>query len=293
MIDNITFLHYDAFHSFHYRWKEVSILMDSSTRVKEKPAKIQIEHLSFSYPDKQERTINVIGDLSLSLYNHEFLAIVGASGCGKSTLLNIIAGLLPPESGKIFLDGREIEGPGLDRTMVFQDDAVFPWFTVHGNVEYGLKISKTRKPDRDRQVAHYLDLVGLTGCDEMFPRQLSGGMRKRVDVARAVITKPEVLLMDEPFAALDVMTKEKLQEQFLKIWDETRMTVVFVTHDLEEALFMADRVVVMSSRPGRISRIVGVPFDRPRAKDLKTSVEFQAMRRDLGHVLDADRERDT
>jgi NitT/TauT family transport system ATP-binding protein len=267
-------------------------LTDSPTRVKEDTTKIQIEHLCFSYPDKRKRTINVIDDLSLSLYDHEFLAVVGASGCGKSTLLNIIAGLLPPQSGKIFLDGREIEGPGLDRTMVFQDDAVFPWFTVHGNVEYGLKISKTKKTERERLVAHYLDLVGLSGCDSMFPRQLSGGMRKRVDVARAVITKPEVLLMDEPFAALDVMTKEKLQEQFLQIWDETRMTVVFVTHDLEEALFMADRVVVMSSHPGRISRIVGVPFDRPRAKDLKTSVEFQAMRRDLGHVLDADREHD-
>jgi len=268
-------------------------LMDSLTRGRDDPAKIQIEHLSFSYPDKQERRVNVIDDLSLSLFDHEFLAIVGASGCGKTTLLNIIAGLLPPRVGKLFLDGQEIKGPGLDRTMVFQDDAVFPWYTVHGNVEYGLKISKTKKEERERQVAHYLDLVGLSGCDALFPRQLSGGMRKRVDVARAIITKPEVLLMDEPFASLDVMTKEKLQEQFLKIWNETRMTVVFVTHDLEEALFMADRVVVMVSHPGRISRIVSVPFDRPRTKDLKTFAEFQAMRRDLGHVLDADQEHST
>jgi NitT/TauT family transport system ATP-binding protein len=253
-------------------------------------AKILIEHLSFSYADKQQKRVDVIEDLSLSLYDHEFLAIVGASGCGKTTLLNIVAGLLPPRGGKISLDGREIKGPGLDRTMVFQDDAVFPWYTVHGNVEYGLKISRMKKEEREQKVAHYLNLVGLSGCDSLFPRQLSGGMRKRVDVARAIITKPEVLLMDEPFAALDVMTKEKLQVQFLEIWNETRMTVVFVTHDLEEALFMADRVVVMASHPGRISRIVEVSFGRPRTKDLKTTAEFQAMRRDLGHVLDADQE---
>jgi len=268
-------------------------VMDSATRGSDYPAKIQIDHLSFSYPNSQQKRVNVIDDLTLSLYDHEFLAIVGASGCGKTTLLNIIAGLLPPRGGNLSLDGQEIKGPGLDRTMVFQDDAVFPWYTVHRNVEYGLKISKIRKEERDRQVAHYLDLVGLSSCHALFPRQLSGGMRKRVDVARAIITKPEVLLMDEPFASLDVMTKEKLQEQFLKIWNETRMTVVFVTHDLEEALFMADRVVVMVSHPGRISRIVGVPFDRPRTKDLKTSVEFQAMRRELGHVLDSDQEHST
>ena len=251
--------------------------------------KIRIEHLKFSYPDKQAGWVSVIDDLSLSVYDHEFLAIVGASGCGKTTLLNIIAGLLPAGNGRAFLDDREIKGPGLDRTMVFQDDAVFPWFTVLGNIEYGLRIAKISREERARRVAHSLNLVGLTGCEARYPRQLSGGMRKRVDVARAIITRPEVLLMDEPFAALDVMTKENLQEQFLAIWNETRMTVVFVTHDLEEALFMADRVVVMASRPGRIARIVDVPFARPRLKDLKTFPEFQTMRRDLGHVLDANR----
>jgi NitT/TauT family transport system ATP-binding protein len=237
--------------------------------------------------------VNVIDDLSLSVHDHEFLAIVGASGCGKTTLLNIIAGLLPPQGGKAFLDDREIKGPGLDRTMVFQDDAVFPWFTVLRNIEYGLRISRTSREERARRVAHSLRLVGLTGSEALYPRQLSGGMRKRVDVARAIITRPEVLLMDEPFAALDVMSKETLQEKFLEIWNETRMTVVFVTHDLEEALFIADRVVVMASHPGRIAKIVDVPFARARLKDLKTFPEFQAMRRDLGHVLDANREQST
>lgn len=251
--------------------------------------KIRIEHLKFSYPDRQAGWVDVIDDLNLSVFDHEFLAIVGASGCGKSTLLNIMAGLLPPGEGKAYLDTREIRGPGLDRTMVFQDDAVFPWFTVLGNVEYGLKIAGVGRQERAERVAHALRLVGLTGCEALYPRQLSGGMRKRVDVARAIVTRPQVLMMDEPFAALDVMTKENLQEQFLAIWNETRMTVVFVTHDLEEALFMADRVVVMSSHPGRIARVVDVPFARPRARDLKTFPEFQAMRRELGHVLDAHR----
>jgi NitT/TauT family transport system ATP-binding protein len=264
-------------------------LKDSQARSDRGAVKIRIEHLQFSYPDKQVGWVDVIDDLSLSVYDHEFLAIVGASGCGKTTLLNIVAGLLPQGGGKAFLGDREIKGPGLDKTMVFQDDAVFPWFTVRGNVEYGLKISKTGREERARRVAHTLELVGLTGCEALYPRQLSGGMRKRVDVARAIVTRPEVLMMDEPFAALDVMTKENLQEQFLEIWNETRMTVVFVTHDLEEALFMADRVVVMASRPGRIATIVDVPFARPRLKDLKTFPEFQTMRRELGHVLDANR----
>ena len=262
-------------------------MLGSEIRSHSDAVKFRIEHLKFSYPDKQAGLVNVIDDLSLAVYDHEFLAIVGASGCGKTTLLNIIAGLLPAAGGKAYLNDKEIKGPGLDRTMVFQDDAVFPWFTVLGNVEYGLRIARTSREERARRVAHSLELVGLTGCEALYPRQLSGGMRKRVDVARAIVTRPEVLMMDEPFAALDVMTKENLQQQFLEIWNETRMTVVFVTHALEEALFMADRVVVMASHPGRIARIVEVPFPRPRSRDLKTFPEFQTMRRELGHVLDA------
>jgi NitT/TauT family transport system ATP-binding protein len=253
----------------------------------ESPLKIKIENLDFSYTDKKEGKTNILDNLSLSVFDQEFLTIVGASGCGKSTLLNIIAGLLPPGTGKVYINDKLIRHPGLDRTMVFQDDAVFPWYTVYQNVEYGLKISKMDKKQRVQKVNHVLDLVGLSGSENLYPRQLSGGMRKRVDVARAIVTKPEVLLMDEPFAALDVLTKQNLQEEFLKIWNENRMTVVFVTHDLEEALYLADRVVVMSSHPGRISRIVEVPFERPRDKDIKTTNEFQLLRRELGHVLDA------
>jgi NitT/TauT family transport system ATP-binding protein len=169
--------------------------------------------------------------------------------------------------------------------MVFQEDAVFPWYTVRHNVEYGLRIAKLSKAERERVVNRYLELVGLAECKELYPRELSGGMRKRVDLARAMAIGPSVLLMDEPFAALDVITKERLQVEFLNLWNTAPVTVVFVTHDLEEALFLADRVAVMTGRPGHIGRIVQVPFVRPREPELKTTSEFQALRRDLAREL--------
>ena len=242
---------------------------------------IEIEHLDFTYTEGQK----VIEDFNLSIYDQELITIVGASGCGKSTLLNIIAGLLPPTHGLARINGQEITQPGPDRTMVFQDDAVFPWYTVRQNVEYGLRVQRVPKQERDKLVDHYINLVGLNEAKDLFPRQLSGGMRKRVDVARAIATKPEVLLMDEPFAALDVLTKQRLQEEFLNIWSANRVTVVFVTHDLEEALYLSDRVVVMTPNPGRVRALVEVPFDRPRDPDIKTDLEFQKMRRELGYVL--------
>jgi NitT/TauT family transport system ATP-binding protein len=253
--------------------------------VQERKVKIRIERVDFSYSDNPTDQ-KVIDDFNLTVFDEEFISIVGASGCGKSTLLNIIAGLLPPTNGRIWLDEKIVTQPGPDRAMVFQDDAVFPWYTVRQNVEYGLKAQNLNSSERKETADHVLGLVGLTEAQDLFPRQLSGGMRKRVDVARALAIKPQVLLMDEPFAALDVLTKGKLQEEFLNIWNDNRMTVVFVTHDLEEALYLSDRVVVMSNHPGRVRRVVAVPFERPREIDLKTIPEFQSMRRDLGHEFD-------
>ena len=227
----------------------------------------------------------MIEDFNLSIYDQELITIVGASGCGKSTLLNIIAGLLPPTRGVVRINGVEITQPGPDRTMVFQDDAVFPWYTVRQNIEYGLRVQKVPEQKRNELVDHYINLVGLNEAKDLYPRQLSGGMRKRVDVARAIATKPEVLLMDEPFAALDVLTKQRLQEEFLNIWSANRVTVIFVTHDLEEALYLSDRVVVMTPNPGRVRALVEVPFDRPREPDIKTELEFQKLRRELGYIL--------
>jgi NitT/TauT family transport system ATP-binding protein len=246
--------------------------------------KIRIEGLDFQFADGPKAR-KVVEGFNLIVHDQEFISIVGASGCGKSTLLNILAGFLPPTHGKVWLEDQLITKPDRDRAMVFQDDAVFPWYTVRQNVEYGLKMLEMGAADRRTATDHYLDLVGLKDAQSLFPRQLSGGMRKRLDMARALAIKPQVLLMDEPFAALDVLTKGKLQEEFLNIWNDNRMTVIFVTHDLEEALYLSDRVVVMSNNPGRVRRVVEVPFGRPRDIDLKTVPEFQALRRELSHEL--------
>jgi len=250
----------------------------------ERQPKICIDHLFFGYGDSQS-TDYVIEDFSLDVFDRDFVSIVGPSGCGKSTLLNIIAGLLPATRGRVLIDGAEPEGPGPDRAMVFQDDAVFPWFTVEQNIEYGQRATGVPRAKRQTAVRNALQMVGLTEDKDKFPRQLSGGMRKRVDIARAMIMQPRVLLMDEPFAALDVMTKERLQEEFIQIWTPMRMTVVFVTHDLEEALYLSQRVVVMSRNPGRVECVVDVPLEQPRSLTVKTTAAFQAMRRDLGEVL--------
>ncbi len=249
------------------------------------PVKIKIAHLSVTY-QQSHGNLSAIEDLSLDIYEREFLCIVGASGCGKTTLLNAVAGLIAPSSGNIHMDGQSIRAAGPERAMVFQEDAVFPWYTVRQNLEYGLRIARVPQGRRDDIVNRYLQLVGLEESQHDYPRELSGGMRKRVDVARAMTLDPQVLLMDEPFASLDVLTKEHLQVEFLKLWSTARMTVLFVTHDLEEALFLADRVVVMSRRGGRIRHIVGVPFARPRIAELKTKPAFQDLRRDLASELE-------
>jgi ABC-type nitrate/sulfonate/bicarbonate transport system ATPase subunit len=211
--------------------------------------KLSIQNLSVNYPLDQG-VLNVIQDLSLDIYDQEFISIVGVSGCGKSTLLNVIAGLLPFSSGKLLLDGKPIVAPG-----------------------------------PDQRVDHYLERVALTNFQKSYPRELSGGMRKRVDVARAMAMEPEILLMDEPFGSLDVMTKERLQVDLLEIWTSARMTVVFITHDLEEAIYLSNRVAIMSSRPGRIRDLVEVPFEYPRPLDIKTESTFQDLRRRLAHEL--------
>jgi NitT/TauT family transport system ATP-binding protein len=224
-------------------------------------------------------------DVTLDIPAGAFVTLLGASGCGKTTLLNLIAGLLTPTAGSVTVRGERVTGPGAARTMVFQDDAVFPWYTVARNVEYGLRVQGVPKQRRRERVREMVDLVGLAGREDAYPHQLSGGMRKRVDVARALAVNPSVLLMDEPFAALDAMTKSRLQLEFLRIWEASRMTVIFVTHDIEEALLLSDLVAIMAPRPGPITRVVDVPFPRPRNDELRTSPAFQALRRELTGIL--------
>jgi NitT/TauT family transport system ATP-binding protein len=241
---------------------------------------LDIRRVSLAYRDGPM----VIEDASLSVQHGEFVALVGPSGCGKTTLLNMVAGFLKPTAGSILLDGKPIERPGADRSMVFQDDAVFPWYTVEQNVAYGVRFVLASDEKR-RRVEELIKLVGLTGRESAFPRELSGGMRKRVDVARALAPRPRLLLMDEPFAALDVMTKTRLQDEFVQLWQLSEMTVLFVTHDIEEALYLSDRVVTMSTNPGRLGEQVSVSFERPRPSALRTSAAFQELRQRVIDVI--------
>ncbi len=243
-------------------------------------AKLDIQDLSIYFDD-----LHVLDNISFQMAEGDFVSLLGPSGCGKSTLLNLVAGLLAPTSGTISRDGIPVTAPGPDRSMVFQDDAVFPWYTVAQNVEYGLRVKGVEKTERRAKAQSFVDLVGLTGREDAYPYQLSGGMRKRVDVARALAAEPDVLLMDEPFASLDAMTKTRLQAEFLRIWEDSRATVLFVTHDVEEALYMSERVFVMSTEPGRLFHQTDVPFPHPRGVSLRTSTAFQDQRAELIDAL--------
>ena len=242
--------------------------------------KLDIRNISIFFDD-----LHVLDDISFQLEQGDFVSLLGPSGCGKSTLLNLVAGLLTPTSGTISRDDVLVTAPGSDRSMVFQDDAVFPWYTVAQNVEYGLRVKGVGKEERRVKAQGFVDLVGLTGREDAYPYQLSGGMRKRVDVARALAAEPDVLLMDEPFASLDAMTKSRLQVEFLRIWEDSHATVLFVTHDVEEALYMSERVFVMSTGPGRLFYELDVPFPHPRGESLRTSTSFQNHRAELINAL--------
>ena len=233
-----------------------------------------------------DRSVEALKGVNLTVEENEFLCVMGPSGCGKTTLLNVIAGFLPATSGSAVMNGSHIAGPGKDRAVVFQSDAVFPWMTVEQNIAYSGRFTKRSRAEKRRAVETYLDLVGLRDFRKAWPKELSGGMRKRVDVARAYYSEPEVLLMDEPFGALDIMTKERMQAEFLAIWERRPKTVIFITHDLEEGLFLGDRLVVMARRPGRIIKTFQVPFARPRDMSLKTEEEFVRARRTVREHFD-------
>jgi NitT/TauT family transport system ATP-binding protein len=238
--------------------------------------KLQIDHLTKHYwLEREDRNVLALSDVSFSVEDGEFMAIVGPSGCGKTSMLNIIAGLLPYEEGNVSIDGKRVSGPGIDRAVVFQHSSLLPWRTIAGNVRYGMELQKrfdeaTMKERTDA----FIKLVGLTGFERHYPSELSGGMQQRVNLARALAADPIVLLMDEPFAALDAQTREFMQAELLKIWSKAKKTVVFITHQINEAIYLADRVVVMSARPGRVKDVFEVPFPRPRNLSLKREPRF-------------------
>ena len=206
--------------------------------------------------------VHVLEDIDLGVAAGEFVCILGPSGCGKSTLLNIVAGFLKPANGNVTIDGEAVDGPDRRRIFVFQERGVFPWLTVEGNIGFGL--TRQSESERSERIKHYVQLVGLKGFEHAYPRELSGGMKQRLEVARALAVNPDVLYLDEPFGALDSITRLQMRRELLRIWQAERKTILFVTHDIEESVQLADRVVVLSARPGRVQRIVNVDIPHPR-----------------------------
>lgn len=256
--------------------------------------KIRLAGLSKEYvvPRTGQRTL-AVADVSLEIDRGEFVCIVGPSGCGKSTILNMIAGLAEPSAGMVTVDGTLIRTPGPERGVVFQDYALFPWKTVRENVEFGPRFRsdvRLTTAERDKVVRHYIELVALTGAESKYPHELSGGMRQRCALARALANEPDILLMDEPFAALDAQTRLILQEELLRIWGEDlpqaeRKTVVFITHGIDEAVFLADRVAVMSNQPGRIKTVMAIDLPRPRRESLRATGGFQKLADDIWQLI--------
>ncbi len=248
-------------------------------------AKLEVRGVSKTFRQGKAKVIPVLKDLTFEVGDLEFVAIIGPSGCGKSTFLRILDGLIPCDSGAIYLNGREVTGAGQGRGMVFQTFDLFPWRTAQENVEFGVEIQQVPKAERREISRHYIELVGLTGFEQSYPYQLSGGMQQRVGIARALAVRPEILLMDEPFGSLDVQTRDLLQDELLRIWEQEQKTVVFITHSIEEAIYLADRLIVFTPRPAQVERVIPVPFARPRREDLKTSVPFLELRRQIWDLL--------
>ncbi|MEV6347329.1 ABC transporter ATP-binding protein [Actinoplanes sp. NPDC051851] len=239
---------------------------------------ITVENVRKVFPLPKGEEFVALGDVSLALQDNEFVTVVGPSGCGKSTLLNILAGLETPTRGRALVDGEPVTGPGPERGVIFQQYALFPWLTVRKNVEFGLRNRGVPRAERRATADHFIELVGLERFADALPKTLSGGMKQRVAIARAYAVNPSILLMDEPFGAVDALTRVRLQEQLLATWSQERRTVLFITHDVDEAVFLANRVVVMAARPGRIAEIVDVDLPYPRTEESRLSPRFTALR---------------
>lgn len=227
------------------------------------------------YNQGQPNQVHALKDVSGSIQEGEFISIIGPSGCGKSTLLHTLDGLIGPSSGEVFINGKRIEGPGGEKAMVFQDFALMPWQTVFQNVAFGLRLADKREKDLKDRVMHYIQMVGLDGFEHKYPHQLSGGMKQRVGIARAFAVEPKILLMDEPFSAIDEQTREIMQEEVLKMLQHEKKTVIFITHSIDEAVFLSNRVFLMSVRPGRIIEDLKIDIPYPRTLETKLLPEYQ------------------
>ncbi|MCU0793541.1 MAG: ABC transporter ATP-binding protein [Opitutaceae bacterium] len=253
-------------------------------KLKQRPVVLELDHLSREFMGTGG-PVTALRDLSFAVHRREFICVIGPSGCGKSTLIRMLAGLDSPSSGRVLLDGRPVTAPGPDRGMVFQGYTLFPWLNVLRNVMFGLEMQGRTGAAAEADARQWLDLVGLSKFADAYPHQLSGGMKQRVAIARALAPNPRVLLMDEPFGALDAQTRAQMQAHLLEIWRNVDVTILFITHDLDEAVLLADRILVLKANPGELQEIIEVPVPRPRRIDQLTTPEFQATRRRLDELI--------
>ncbi|CDN51498.1 ABC transporter ATP-binding protein [Neorhizobium galegae] len=243
--------------------------------------KISFQSVTKTFSIAGQISFNALQGLNLDIEDGEFITVVGPSGCGKSTAMNIAAGLTNPSSGQVLVDNVPVTGPGPERGVIFQQYALFPWLTVRQNVEFGLQIAGHPKAERGKIADHFIGLVGLSDFSNSLPKTLSGGMKQRCAIARAYAVNPKILLMDEPFGALDALTRVQLQDQLLATWSKERRTVMFITHDVDEAVYLGSRVVVMAARPGRLHKIIRVDLPYPRTEEMRLSPEFSTLRNEV------------
>jgi NitT/TauT family transport system ATP-binding protein len=249
------------------------------------PAYITGRNVNLTFRPPNRGPVKALAGFDIDVNEGEFLSIVGPSGCGKSTFLNVLLGLIKPDSGDLRMHGKPLAGPGTDRAMVFQEFGLLPWRTVQHNVELGLELKGVPQATRQKTSDRFIQMVGLSGFEGHYPHELSGGMKQRVGLARALATDPDVLLMDEPFAALDAQTRDLMQIELLRIWNEARKTVLFVTHQIDEAIYLSDRVMVMTKRPGHAKKIFPIDLPRPRDYEMRVTPEFNDLKLEIWHAL--------
>lgn len=252
--------------------------------LKERPVKLEVRNLKRTFETK-EGIVTALDNINFKIHRREFLSVIGPSGCGKSTLIRIIAGLENPSSGEVLLEGKTVKGPGPDRGMVFQGYTLFPWLTVKKNVMFGLTLAGSSENTAESEAMQWIDLVGLKDFANAYPNQLSGGMKQRVAIARALANQPQVLLMDEPFGALDAQTRCHMQSYLLEIWRNVDVTIIFITHDLDEAIYLADRILVLKANPGEVQELIEVPVPRPRSQQQLLEPEFLSTKQRLEALI--------
>jgi NitT/TauT family transport system ATP-binding protein len=252
-------------------------------------AKLEAQDVRLDYLQPRTNSrLRALGGVDLKVMDGEFVSIVGPSGCGKTTFLSVVDGLIPASAGRVLVDGRAVTKPGPDRAVVFQDASLLPWRTVLGNVRYGLECLDVGGREAKERAAHFIEMVGLSGFEHHYPYELSGGMQQRVNLARALVVDPKILLMDEPFASLDAQTREVMQEELLQIWLKAKKTVLFVTHQIDEAIYLSDRVIVFSGRPGKVKQSIPVTIERPRRLAVKRETRFHGIEDAIWTLIEED-----